>query len=74
MRNIYYDEKDDTIYVRTDLIVPHPFPTDKAELRKMWDTPIKERVDKYAPENLKSDFTKLLEQHNGCRISEFTTL
>ncbi len=73
MKNIYYDEKHDIVYVRTELIVPQPFPTDKGELRKMWDMPIKDRIDKYAPDNLKKEFDELMDQHKGCRISEFTT-
>lgn len=66
----YYSEKNNTLYVNTDILVPRN--ADKNDFDRAFQMTIKERIEKYAPDNAKKGINYELETHKGCQISEFT--
>lgn len=66
----YYSEKNDTLYINTDILVPEK--ANREAYAKAFQMTIRERLEEYAPENVRQAIKEEIAVHKGCNISEFT--
>ena len=66
----YYSEKNNTLYINTDILVPRN--ADREAFEKAFQMTIKERLETYAPDNVKKAIEEEIAEHKDCSLSEFT--
>lgn len=70
MKHTMYDEKRNTLYILTSDIMPK----NGKEWKKAWSMSYKERIEKFCTDkDVRNEIERELENHKGCKISEFTT-
>lgn len=71
MENYYYDSKNNTFYIRTEIIIPKQKPID---FKKVFSMSYEERLKKFCSEKLRTEIKTELNKYLGCKISEFTSI
>lgn len=70
-----FDEKKNTLYINSDLLLPNTTGMDFKTRHKEYDKAFKmdymTRLEKFCPENVKPIVKAEIEKHKGCKFSEY---
>ena len=70
MKNTIWGEKENTLYIRTAIIMPKN--CSREEYNKAFDLSYPERIKRYCQEDVRAEIENEIKNHPGCKISEFT--
>ena len=72
----YFDEKHNTFYIRTELILPNmkgiSFQERRKIMKEAFNLSYEERLKKFCKEDTRKEIEKEISKYPGCKISEFT--
>lgn len=75
MRITFYSEKDNTLYINSDIILPDtkklPFKEHLKLTKQAFAKSYEERIEQYATKEQQEHIHEQLKAHEGCKISEF---
>ena len=66
----YYSEKNNTLYINTDILVPKN--PNRQAFEKAFQMTIRERLEEYTPKEVKKAILEEIAEHKDCNLSEFT--
>lgn len=77
-RFYFYSEKENTFYIRTELILPNtkglPFKETFKKNSEAFKMTYEERLKSFCPKEIRNEIKKELKKYPGCNISEFTDI
>lgn len=75
-KQAYYNEKNDTFYINSDLMLPNTIGMSFKEHKKAFMDAFKlsyeDRLKKFCPAETRKLIQQELKKHKGCEVSEFS--